>query len=81
MKARKDRLNLSFGVLAEKLSFQLKDFGLPELELNNFQRDADAITRLSIRGLLSESTAKNARLKLLGKIHAEMIKLWLHRLN
>ena len=57
-----------FGAIAPKLSEQIK--GLDPL----FERDADDISRLYVRGLLSESTARKARERLIRKIQKSMAK-------
>lgn len=67
---------LQFGALAPKISEQLNKQGLTykgnwteaSVSKTHFQRDADAITRLFVRGLISDVTAKRARQKLLNRI-------------
>ena len=61
---------LSFGALVPRISEQLSDQKL-KAKTNNiihWQRDADAITRLIIGGLLTDAQARNARRKLLKRI-------------
>lgn len=64
------RIELSFGVLSPKIAEQLatQNAGIEPDRLEHFQKDADAISRLHVRGLLPDSTAKNIREKLMKKI-------------
>lgn len=63
-------LEIVFGALApplqEQLAYFWDDFRKKEIdEVIAAQKDADCITRLVVRGLLNESTARQARQKLL----------------
>jgi hypothetical protein len=60
--------DLSFGALSPPLSEQLAGLGLKVLTIRHFQRDADAITRLLVRGLMSESHGHLARGRLARRI-------------
>jgi hypothetical protein len=62
-------MKIAFGAMCPKLSEQID--GLPE----EFDRDADAITRLIIRGFLSESVATSCRKKLVKNIEKWDAKL------
>jgi len=64
----KQKISLSFGATAPPLSEQLNNFGFGEKKLERWQKDADAITRLSVRELITETEAKKARKRLLGYI-------------
>lgn len=71
--AKKSPLTLDFGALCHPLAKQLKDqrvrmnVGIRG-SITIWQKDADAITRLAVRQLLSDSAACIARKKLLKKI-------------
>ena len=65
-------LVINFGALADTLADQILSQGLiykDAARLDHFQQDANAISRLSIRGYLSDSIAKNCRAKLMKKIN------------
>ncbi len=66
------KLALIFGALAPKLREQLRDANMKyeRADTELWQRDADEITRLSIRGLLSDSVTRETRHKLLKQILA-----------
>lgn len=69
-------LKLNFGALAPKLSEQLIDAGVSAsvVDRKQWQKDADAITRLYVRSLIADSTALDARKKLMRKIISEVKK-------
>ena len=71
-KSDKSKLELAFGALVPDLDEQLKNQGITKLGrpqfITEFQNDADAITRLGLRGLLVDSEKDKARKRLLGKI-------------
>jgi len=52
------KIGVAFSALAPPLDKQIMRH-IPGLD--HFQLDADAVTRLSIRGILSDSETKNAR--------------------
>jgi hypothetical protein len=64
-------LGIEFGACAPPLEDQIKSAGRiingKDL-LEHCQKDADAVTRLLIRGLISQSTGKAARMKILKNI-------------
>ncbi len=62
------QITLDFGAMAESLKKQLARFYVQEKELSHYQRDADAISRLMMRGLISESQAHAARKRLMKKV-------------
>lgn len=64
-----NRVVLTFGALAEPIHVQL---GLPMRAVASFQRDADAITRLAVRGILSSSQVESARRRLVRRIAREI---------
>lgn len=64
-----DRKVLIFGALAPSLKEQLGQF-CPE----EFQADADAITRLEVRGIVIPSGARAARKRLVRSIEADAKK-------
>ena len=57
-------IKISLGALAPLLKDQLKGHGLSRTCIEQMQKDADAITRLNVRSILSETATKNARRKL-----------------
>ena len=59
-----------FGALSPTLAEQLQEAGLDydEDTIDHLNRDAEAITRLSVRGVLPDSQAQAARKKLMKKI-------------
>ena len=63
-------LSLSFGALVPKLKEQLKEqkITVTESEIAHFQKDADGIVRLKIRGLLTDSVSRDTSRKLLKNI-------------
>lgn len=65
-------LELDFGALVPSIADQLAAKGMKAArnDLKHWQADANAITRLSIRGLISDSAARAARQKLTRKIAA-----------
>lgn len=67
------KLELKFGATVDPLVEQLKSAGVKvgfvtQLFVEDFQRDADAILRLWIKDMLSDTEAKSARTKLNHKI-------------
>ena len=69
----KTTLALHFGALCQPLAKQFRDQGIRmnigiRGSATIWQKDADAITSLAVRQLLSDSAARNARQKLLKKI-------------
>jgi hypothetical protein len=66
-------LELNFGALAAPLQHQLRNQGLAVVEgdaerLAHLQRDADALVRLMIRDVLTDSAASVARRKLIKRV-------------
>ena len=61
-------IHIQFGALAPSLRDQL-GAALP----SHFQDDADAITRLHVRGVLSDSEAQRARKRLISAIHRDAV--------
>ena len=65
------KLSIRLGALAPKIKEQLDSEGITDYDeicLDVFQKDADAISRLSIRGLIPESIAVKARVRLMKKL-------------
>lgn len=64
------KLLLEFGAMAPDISQQLAYQGLTAKAraIAHWQKDADAITRLSVRGMLSDSEKSKARRRLLKTI-------------
>ena len=65
-------LCIDFGALAYPLSDQIKPHCMSAEKLEHFQRDADAIVRLCVRGLLIDSAAHICRKKLMRRITQEL---------
>jgi hypothetical protein len=67
-----DNFYLEFGALSPCIEEQLKDQGLminlPPLDRQNLQRDADEISRLRFRRVLTEAEADRARWRLIKEI-------------
>jgi hypothetical protein len=70
-------MELELGVFADPISIQLKSY-LPVEKLKLLDLDADQITRLAIRGLLTESERDKARHRLINYIKKELKK---HKLS
>jgi hypothetical protein len=64
------KLELHFGALVPNLGQQLFDAGVivSGTDIKHWQKDADAIVRLNLRGLLTDSAMHSARQKLMKKI-------------
>lgn len=63
-------LQLYFGASAQKIIDQIIAAGLTadKDRIKNYQKDADALTRISVRGLLPDSAIHNGRKKLMKNI-------------
>lgn len=68
-------LSLQFGALAPKIAWQVANqgFRFVRSHVRQAQRDADAVTRLLIRGLMNEAQAKKARQKIVCDV-AQQVK-------
>lgn len=64
------KLELTFGAMAPDIAQQLAYQGLTAKPraIDHWQKDADAITRLAVRGILSDAAKSAARRKLLKTI-------------
>lgn len=65
------KLEIGFGAMMPTIKYQLlsHDFDIiDEGLLEHCQKDADAVSRLKIRGILSSSAAKTAEKKILKNI-------------
>jgi hypothetical protein len=62
------RLEVRFGATAPRLADQSIRAMIDKDDLGHFQRDADAIVRLHIRGLMTDEQADAARKKLLKRM-------------
>ena len=69
-------ISVHFGALCPSIAEQLIEQGVVTIpdEINHFQKDADATTRLLIRGLLTDSQTRSARQKLINKIVRDVEK-------
>jgi hypothetical protein len=63
-------MNLQLGALAPSIGEQLAEQGLScqRGELRHFQRDDDAITRLAVRQLITQTQVEAARKRLVARI-------------
>lgn len=63
-------LRLTFGAMALPIIAQLREqgFGLSGQDSLHFQKDHDAIARLSIRGLITKSELRKAQARLIKAI-------------
>ena len=64
----KEKLGITFGAMATPLRKQLEMTGMDVGSINHFQRDADAVTRLHVRGFLTDAETRKARIRLINKI-------------
>ena len=65
---KKEKAGITFGAMADPLRIQLEMTGIDAGTINHFQRDADAIVRLNVRGLLSDTETRKARLRVVKKL-------------
>ena len=65
---RKLVLSITFGAFARPMRSQLKGRGIDRETMKHFQADADALTRLVVRGLLNDSEALRARKRFVDRI-------------
>lgn len=66
-------LSLVFGAMAAPLTDQLNEQGFGPDDISSkdvlmYQKDADSITRLAVRGLIPEGVVRSARQRLLTRI-------------
>jgi hypothetical protein len=61
-------IEIHFGALAPRLSKQDAGAYIKKKTLSHLQRDADALVRLHLRGVLSDSEVEKARRRLMNKI-------------
>lgn len=64
-------MEIQFGALANPLKMQLRGI-LPAYKLVIFDQDANAITRLAVRGLITSAEATKARKRLVKTIQDEI---------
>ena len=62
------KVQIAMGAFAPKISVQLADMGFDENQLEAIDKDADAITRLYVRGLIPATQRDAARRKLVKSI-------------
>lgn len=64
------KLGITFGALAPKIVEQLKEqkFTAARIAITRAQNDADAVARLSVRGMLSDGETRNARRRILKRL-------------
>ena len=66
----KMRIGLHFGALTESVSKQLSEQFNTPIDLPEFDKDAEALVRIYIRGIISDSENTKARKRLIKKITA-----------
>ena len=64
------KIGIEFGALAPKIAVQITNAGYSANEdgIAHCQKDADALTRLAVRGLLPDNVTHNGRKKLMKHI-------------
>jgi hypothetical protein len=64
------KLRIAFGAMSKPLHEQISEHGIPikEGEMAHYQKDAEAITRLRIRGMLSDKEVGNTQIRLMKSI-------------
>ena len=70
-------MHISFGAMVAPIAEQLSVQGYvarDKTHLAAWQKDADAITRLAVRGLLAPTYSRSARTRLLKMICADVMK-------
>lgn len=66
-------IHIKFGALCDSITKQLRAQGYRLKVSASYQKDADAITRLAVRGLLPAAQANAARKRLMKDIGAELL--------
>jgi prephenate dehydratase len=69
MSTKQAERHVRFGALAPPLAAQLHGLNIDADRLDNLQKDADAVTRLYVQGLLTEQQAERALRKLSRRIN------------
>lgn len=64
------RILVEFGALSRPLADQISHLGFNKDDVEHWQKDADAITRLCVRQLIAEGESKRAMKKLISKIES-----------
>ena len=59
---------ITFGAMAQSLAMQLERYEIEPSILDAFEKDLNAISRLYIRSLISESQTDQARIKVVKRI-------------
>jgi hypothetical protein len=64
------KLRIAFGAMSKPLHEQISEHGIPvtQDEMSHYQKDAEAITRLRIRGMLSDKEVGNTQNRLMKNI-------------
>jgi hypothetical protein len=64
------KLRIAFGAMSKPLHEQISEHGIPvtQDEMSHYQKDAEAITRLRIRGMLSDKEVGNTQIRLMKNI-------------
>jgi len=61
-------MEIEFGAMAPNLKTQLAKINLKADFIEQYQKDVDAISRLNVRGLLTDSAALAARKRFMAKL-------------
>ena len=64
-------MGIYFGAMSDPIK---KQIGFDSVDVKHIQKDADAVTRLVIRGIITDSQANQARTKLAKRIGEIMRK-------
>ena len=70
------RVNIELGPMAPEISEQLKDFNLPQKEVEALDQDMFAISRLHIRNIMTDNEADAAYHRLSKKITETVKQHW-----
>lgn len=67
-----NKVSIVFGAMADPIRLQLRGQhgSIGSRDVGHLQRDADAVSRLLVRGLITASSASGARKKILQKLIA-----------
>jgi len=74
------KFEMRFGAFVPTLAAQIEQqgFKLRRIDVAHHQRDVDAVTRLAVRGILSEAESRRARQRLVNRI-AKTVKPLNHK--
>lgn len=70
-------VTIRFGAMAPPIRAQLEEqhiMGIPHSLITSFQHDADALTRLAVRGMLPDRAVTAARKRLIQRIRKQIME-------